>query len=91
MILDNLNIYNKTWSDGSYSGSIQFKNPESTIALKLDDEACQAILEICSEQLMKTSEELAKNLVTRCIEIPKQETKELQTTNPSEAKEDVFN
>lgn len=65
MVFEKLRIA-RTWK-GDVAGEIGFKNELGEITLKLDDAACQKMLEFCAESLVRVSTEAAHELKASCI------------------------
>lgn len=57
----------RSWNGETVSGDIEFSNDIGTVTLKLDNEACKKMLEICAESLVNISKEVATELTNSCM------------------------
>lgn len=72
MQLERLDIQLKSWgpNEGKLEGEITFKNPTGKIQLILDDATCHKILVLCSEGLVNSAQDVARNLTTSVLAAP---------------------
>ena len=70
MILDELKIERIRYGhhQGKHRGNIRFSNDSGEVSLKLNQELCNKIFEICAEGLIETAKEAANNMTCEIIE-----------------------
>lgn len=68
--LSAVRIEKENWgaNAGQYLGEISFRGPHANVQLKIPHGMCQLILDMCAEQIMEVSQQIAVELRADAIE-----------------------
>ncbi len=62
-------LYVSRGFQGKLSGSVEFKGEEAKTELKIGDELCRRIVELCAKALVEAAREIAEDLRSDCLMI----------------------